>query len=259
MAVQPDILRGYSSAATEGSGFLNRFLPFMPQKIGRRVYPLPAIPLDVSQRWGSAITALHNVAWELHKMTTADPDNPLEPVCLRFTPEAGGLLIDLKNQIEGEKQNDLGRYMGLLPWIEKHPTDLARVATILALVENPNTATVEADHVRAALSMFDGFVNHARAFFDVMRASEHEDINAKVLAAIVKMGQTTFTTRELHTRVRGQAWVTSVDDVRQVLADLSESYTDTDSGPVRGPIPQVSGGRPSEVWQVHPELLMVGK
>lgn len=259
MAVQPDILRGYSSAATEGSGFLNRFLAFMPQKTGRRVFPLPAIPLDVSQRWGSAITELHNVAWELHKMTTADPDNPLEPVCLRFTPEAGSLLIDLKNQIEGEKQNDLGRYMGLKNWIEKHPTDLARVAAVLALVEDPNTATVEVGHVRAALSMFDGFVNHARAFFDVLRATEYEDTHAKVLAAIAKMGQTTFTTRELHTRVRGQAWVTSVDDVRQVLADLTEGNTDADSGPIRGPIPQVSGGRPSEVWQVHPELLTRGK
>jgi hypothetical protein len=259
MAIQPEVMRGYASAATEGSGFLNRFLPFMPQKMGRRTYPFPAVPPEISQAWTKAITELHNVSWELHKMVTDDPDKPLEPISLRFSTEAGQLLIDLKNEIETELQNELGRYMGMVSWIAKHPTDLARIAAVLTLLENPNAVTVEARHVTAALSMFPSFVNHARAFFDVLRAVDADDIEHKALAAIIKMGQSTFTTRELHTKVRGQAWVNSVEDVRQVLADLTEGYTDTDCGPVRGPIQHTSGGRPSEAWQVHPDLLTGGR
>jgi hypothetical protein len=259
MAIQPEVMRGYSSASTEGSGFLNRFLPFLPQKIGKRTYPLPGIPVEVSRAWGEAITLLHNVSWALHQDITKDPDRPGEPVNLRFTAEAGQLLIDLKNQIEEELQNDLGRYMGLESWIAKHPTDIARIAVVLALLENPDVTTVEGSHVGAALSMFDGFVNHARTFFDVLRAVDADESEHKTLAAIIKLGQPTFTTRELHTKLRGQAWVTSVEDVRQVLADLTLGHTATDCGPVRGPTQQINGGRPSESWQVHPELLTGSK
>jgi len=255
MAVQPEIMRGYSSAATEGTGFLHRFIFFLPQKMSRRVYPFPAIPLEVSQAWNSAITTLHNVSWDLHREATKDPDRPLEPVNLRFSTEAGQLLIDLKNEIEGELQNNLGRYAGMVSWIAKHPTDLARIAAVLALLENPDVTTVEAEHVTAALSMFNGFVNHARATYEGLRAEDREDTEHKTLTAIMKLGQPTFTTRELYKKVRGQAWVTTAEDVRQVLADLTQGYTDTDCGPIRGPIQQTNGGRPSEAWQVHPDLL----
>ena len=258
MAIQPAVLRGYASDSTEGSGFLNRFIFLLPEKMSRREYPLPEIPTEVSHAWNVAITALHTRTWEIHQEATGGDEKIPAGHMLRFTPEAGQLLIDLKNDIEGELQNEIGRYMGLESWIAKHPTDLARVALVFAVLENPDVTGVEVGHVVAALTMFDAFVNHARATFDQLRAVDREDTENQLLTAIIKIGQPIFTTREIHQRVRGQSWVTCVEDVRDVLADLTLGYTDTDSGPIRGPVlPEITGraGRPSESWHVHPELL----
>lgn len=256
-AVQPEVLRGYASAHTEGSGFLPRFIYFQPQPtLGTRVYPLPQIPIDVRQAWDTAITQLHQVSWELHKQLTDDPDTPQAGPCLRFTDDAAAMMLALKNDVEAECMDPRGRFLGITAWAQKNPTDVGRIATVLALLENPHTTRVGAEHVTAALSLVPGFIAHARAAFDGLRGQVTEDCERRTLEAIMQLGKTTVTTRDIHRKLRGQAWVHDVDDVRQVLADLSQRFTGTDSGPIRGPIRiQVAdGGRPSESWQCHPGL-----
>lgn len=256
-AVQPEVLRGYASAHTEGSGFLPRFIYFQPRPtLGTRVYPLPQIPIDVRQAWDTAITQLHQVSWELHKQLTDDPDTPQAGPCLRFTDDAAAMMLALKNDVEGECTDPRGRFFGITAWAQKHPTDVGRIATVLALLENPHTTRVSAEHVTAALSLVPGFIAHARAAFDGLRGQVTEDCERRTLEAIMQLGKTTVTTRDIHRKLRGQAWVNDVDDVRQVLADLCQGFTGADSGPIRGPIriQAADGGRPSESWECHPDL-----
>ena len=261
-AVQPEVLRGYASAHTEGSGFLPRFIYFQPQPtLGTRVYPLPQIPIGVRQAWDDAITQLHQAAWALHKQLTDDPDSPQAGPCLRFTDDAANMMVKLKNEFEGECKDPRGRFFGITAWAQKHPTDVGRIATVLALLENPEATRVSAEHVTAAMSMVPGFIAHARAAFDGLRGHEVEDCERRTLEAIVQLGKPIFSTRDVFQKVRGQAWANKTADVREVLLDLCEGFTGADSGPIRGPILNKSdiGGRPSELWHCHPDLLTGGK
>lgn len=257
ISVQPQVMRGYATAATEGSGFLFRFLFMYPAStLGTRVFPLPEIPQGVRAAWDTAIADLHAHAWEIHRDITDDPEDVKDVPLLTFTPEAGQLIIDLANAIEQEYNSPESRVTNMFSWASKHATDIARVATVLELLGNPHTRIVSADSVRAALSMHDGFVAHAAAAFDGLRDLVQEDTEARLLEAIRKLGQQTFTTREIHQRVRQQtSWVRSAEDVRSVLLDLCEGYSFNDSGPIRGPLKTTGKGRPTEMWECHPDLL----
>jgi hypothetical protein len=103
--------------------------------------------------------------------------------------------------------------------------------------------------------MHDGFTAHAAAAFDGLRDLVREDTEARLLEVIRKLGQQTFTTREVYQRVKQQtSWVRNAEDVRSVLLDLCEGYSFNDSGPIRGPLKTTGKGRPTEVWECHPDL-----
>ena len=256
ISVQPQVMKGYANNSTEGSGFLFRFLFMQPAStLGTRVFPLPEIPQGVRAAWDTAIADLHARAWEIHREVTDDPEDIKDVPVLVFTPEAGQLIIDLANAIENELKSPESRFTNMLPWATKHATDIARVATVLELLGNPYTRIVSADSVRAALSMHDGFTSHAAAAFDGLRDLVREDTEARLLEVIRKLGQQTFTTREVYQRVKQQtSWVRNAEDVRSVLLDLCEGYSFNDSGPIRGPLKTTGKGRPTEVWECHPDL-----
>lgn len=247
-AVQTQVLTGYANGTTEGSGFLARFVLLLPTSmVGYRKVRTEAVPAAVQRAWDEALTALHSRAWEHYKAMTDDPDEYGEPLPITLTPAASDLLLDYYQRLEDGKRTDLDlRDLG--GWIEKHPARLARMAALFALLENPYTTAVEVPHVRAALTLADPLVEHATAALRVLRNTGDSGPVRRVLDALTSLGQTVVTTREVLKKVHGQGWVSGVEAVRAVLAELAElDYLRPDQAK--------TGGRPSERWHVHPSLL----
>lgn len=247
-AVQTQVLTGYANGTTEGSGFLARFLLLLPREmVGYRDMRTPPVPAAVQEAWNEALTALHARAWEHYRQMADDPADYGEPLRLTFSAPAAELLLDYAQQLEDSKRHDLGlRDLG--GWIEKHPARLARIAALFALLDNPYATTVDQPHIRAAMTLASPLVHHATATLRVLRNTGDSGPVRRVLDAVRTLGQSAVTTREVYKSVHGQGWVSKTDDVREVLAELAEL------GYLRAE--RVStGGRPSEVWHVHPSLL----
>lgn len=248
-AVQTEVLTGYANGTTEGSGFLARFLMFLPESmVGTRTVRTDPIPQPVADAWASSIAALHARAWEHYAAMTDDPEDFGDPLVITFTSEAADRLLDYMQALENRKRTDTS-LTDLGSWIEKHPARLARLSALFALLDNPYAVTVELRHLTAAMSLSASLIAHATATMRVLRNTSRRGPVSRVLAALKALGSPVVTTTDVHLKVRGQAWVEGADNVREQLAELERL------GYVRL-LPKVStGGRPSERWELHPALV----
>jgi hypothetical protein len=249
-AVQPEVLAGYATDSTEGSGFLARFLMFAPEPlVGTRTMRNDPVDDSLRQRWAGKLAAIHARAWRYYStMAESLPDEMGEPLRLDLTPDARTVLYTYAQDLENEKTpgSELRTLGG---WIEKHPAALARIAALFALLDNPHTATVGEADVRAALSMSPDLMRHALAAFAVMRKTSHDRPMGRVVAALRQLGKDKVKTTEVVEKVGGQVWAARTEAVRQVLNDLAEFHY------LRGPIREQTVGRPSETWAVNPKIL----
>jgi putative DNA primase/helicase len=182
-------------------------------------------------------------------MTDDLPDEMGQPILLDFDPDAADALYSHAQELE-DRNTPTSDLRTLGGWVGKLPAQLARIAAVLALSEDPTRTTVPLEYVENALSLSDSLIRHALSTFAVMRNSEQEDPARRVIATLRKLRAPDVSTRQVQQEIRGQAWVKSgkVDAVREALEDLA------DLGYVR-PVTVKTGGRPSERWLVHPDLL----
>ena len=250
VAVQPSVVAGYANAGSEGSGFLPRFLLLLAEnRVGSRSYRTPAVPAGVSARWAAVVHRLHAAAWERYSAMTEDLPDTLGPAPrIRFTEDAAEALIQYAERLEAQKRPG-SVLVTLGGWVEKHPTRVARIAAILALADDPERTSVPVEYVRAALSLADPLIRHALAAFDVLRHAARQDPPSRVAEILRRLGKPTATTRGVFLLARAQSWCDHTEDARDALEELA------DLGWVRGPVKVQTGGRPSERWDVHPELL----
>lgn len=250
-AVQPEVLSGYASTDTEGSGFLARFVLFVPEsRVGKRSYRTEPVPERIASKWATAVGRLHSVAWRRYAVMTDDlPDELGSPSRITLDAEAADALVVYAERLESAKVpgSDL---VSLGGWIEKHPSRLARIAALFALLEDPERYSVPLWAVEAALSLADYLVAHALAAFGILRDARGRDPEARALEALREIGTEEVTTRDVLRKVKGQSsWVESVADVKRVLEGLEAL------GWVQGPYSRTTGGRPREVWAIHPDLV----
>ncbi len=204
------------------------------------------MPNNVQAAWDRAIEGIADRAWRHHLARLTDPRSS-QPIEISCTSEAAEILNNYNKDLERQKIEGTELF-GLGGWLEKHPTRIARVAALFALLEDPNTTSVEARHVQAAMSLAAPAVDHAIAAFRVLRNVRNGGPMKSVLRKL--LGKQTVSTRLVHRAVQGQVWFKKVEDVRSVLDEAS------DLGYVR-PNPAFSGatgGRKTEEWSVHPWL-----
>jgi len=253
VAVQPDVMAGYANAQSEGSGFLARFVLLAPEsRVGSRSMRTHAAPDEIVDQWAAVVRRLHGAAWyRFQEMCEELPDSLGAPGQVALDSEAEELIKVYAERLEAEKAagSDI---LTLGGWIEKHPARMARIAAILALADDPHTATVRAPHVVAALSIADALIAHALAGFSVLRSEAATDTLARTLEGIRRIGTPTVTTREVYKRLKDQtSWVHATSDVRRALEDLTELGHLRSQPRTPGP----TGGRAPEVWDVHPRLM----
>lgn len=194
MAIQPGPLAGviFSEAACS-AGMPARVLWFVPERMsGRRSFDSrPPDPRIVSG-WADRLTALHAAGWSAWELRTgADlEDMSLAPRSTRgLLIEQGGrdmlaghaLSLD-RASTEHTAQVDL-LFGGAHPsssYRDKDAQKWARVAALLALMEDPHRSTVPAGYVAAALSLSSAGQRHAVSAARVMRDDGTDGVEAVV-------------------------------------------------------------------------------
>lgn len=152
LMVQPVIAEGVlSDDVLTGQGFLARCLLAWPAStIGTRQYQ----DIDLSRD----PDLLHY--WQrMRDLLAATPimapgtRNELQPRVLALAPEAMAYWIEVKDAIEGAM---LGDYAGIHAWASKGGSQVARIAGVLTLVDDPNAGIIQRDAIEraAALTMY---------------------------------------------------------------------------------------------------------
>jgi replicative DNA helicase len=258
IGAQPDVLREMreEKQMTE-RGALPRFLLALPASgLGTRTATAPALNTGTLNAWSARL---------LRIVGNVPPLGELHP--LNLTPEARALLLRFTyDELEPRlsEDADLGSHRHMQAWAGKLAGNLARVAALTALIEDPTADDVDAEAMEWALGLSDYFIAHAWAahrartektpaervheWLTTHRPWDTEDRSFDPIDPMTPWG--VFTSRAVYLGVdRQTSWVRSTEDVKAALRDLA------DLGWVRPYLPTTRGkGRPSDMWQVHPSL-----
>jgi hypothetical protein len=253
LAVQPEAVRAVlADRAAKGRGLIDRMLLILPpSRMGSRLLDPPPVPAAVSDWWASVIGRLLDLSWHGRCIVGHDgwPTRCTSPPrILTITPEARGVLWDLRDRLEPRLAEgaDLAPVSG---FASKLPGACARLALAFAMLRDPGAEVVDGESMRAACAWAPFLLGHHRAVLG--NAAEHLEAHhaRRLWRAIQRRGRATMTARELFDLVRDSA-LPGMADFRPVLALLAEHAA------VR-PAPGQSGsnGRPAELWQINPALL----
>lgn len=151
VGMQPVILQRMTGNEELASrGFPQRVLYFLPDNLGHvDLLHLPPFPKEGMERWTSLLLELA----QLHRDREA---------VLTMTPEAQQLLMLHRQAMYDRTDTDAA----MRSWCRKAHGKSARLAGLMALLDNPGTLTVDACHVRAAVAMMESyFIPHAEKAF----------------------------------------------------------------------------------------------
>lgn len=147
--VQPVIAeRVLSDDVLCGQGFLPRCLVAWPQStIGMRPYVDVNLSRDPAlARYWSRMRDLLTAPLPLRHGTR----NELEPRALVMSPDARARWIEIANAIESDMQ---GEFAGIQAWAGKAASQVARIAGVLTLVEEPGAGVIRTEAVERAATL----------------------------------------------------------------------------------------------------------
>ena len=155
--VQPSVVEGLlSNPLAKGSGFLARFLKSRPDTLqGTRFQTEP----DAASR--PAIAAYSSRILELLRSEPNYIDGPrsgLNPRVLKLTPAATSIWLDLADQIERELKPGSGKYAPVKEFGAKLLEHITRIAGVLAVVDDPDTMSIDLDVLERAATIGAFFI-----------------------------------------------------------------------------------------------------
>jgi len=157
LMVQPVIAESVlSDDVLTGQGFLARCLLAWPTStIGTREYQ----DIDLSHdpelaRYWARMRDLLEAALPLRQGAR----NELQPRVLTLMPDAMAYWVDVKNTIE---QAMLGAYVGIHAWASKGGSQVARMAGVLTLVENPDAGVIQRKAIEQATVLITYYLDEA--------------------------------------------------------------------------------------------------
>lgn len=149
LMVQPIIAECLlSDDVLTGQGFLARCLLAWPKStIGTRQYQDVDLSHDAAlERYWAR---MRDLLAAMPTMVTGSR-NELSPRVLTLAPDAMAYWIEVKDAIEAAM---LGTYAGIHAWASKGGSQVARIAGVLSLVENPDTGVIQRDAVERAATL----------------------------------------------------------------------------------------------------------
>ena len=165
-----------------------------------------------------------------------------------LSPAAYSEWFEFARMVEVEMREG-GRFESLTDWAGKLPGAAARLAGILHCVVHPSQPWAESislETMQQALDFAAVFASHAEIAFDLMGADVAIDSARKVWRWVEKGGYETFTKRDCFQAVRGT--FKRVADIEPALDVLMERHYISS-------FTQKTGGRPSVVYTVNPEIV----
>jgi len=241
LTVQPEILEGLAEVkALRHSGFLGRFFYALPRSlVGIRKPDGTAIPEHVRDAYRDAVWALGHIVW------------PSPEAELPLTEEAVQLLDDFHEGHEPRLHPDFGDLAEMADWAAKLPGQLVRVATLLALFDQPHVDRIDATWVRQAINLAPYFISQASAAFRLMAGNTSRTARPRiVLTWIRRKHLTEFTVRDVRRGLGGQEWAKDVEEIRAALDELEDlGWVQMLPQPDTG---SRAGRKPSERYAVNP-------
>lgn len=149
LMVQPIVAESVlSDEVLTGQGFLARCLVSWPAStIGTREYQDVNLSHDPELgRYWVRMRDLLDASPVLQEGTR----NELRPRVLTLTPEAMAYWVEVKNAIERAM---LGDYAGIHAWASKGGSQVARIAGVLTLVENPDAGVIQLEAIERATTL----------------------------------------------------------------------------------------------------------
>ncbi len=238
VGMQPGLIaRMTGHADLADRGFPQRLLYYLPETItGADLLHLPPYPAAMLKRWSEKLTSLAAVHREQMGLLT-------------LTKGAVHLYDEHRQDLHNRLTGDLGGIEALSAWVRKAHGETARLAGLLALLEDPDTSIVEEAHVRCAVELMNSyFIPHAKRAFG---SGSSLSAPARALGEKLRTVEA-FNESEMYRSVSGQERYRGKngrETFGQVLAELSAN------GYIRRRIAAPSTGRgrpPAPIWEVHP-------
>lgn len=237
VALQPEALRKVSERPEAvGRGLLARFLfVFAPDVRGTE-----------RLRNGASIPAGHRQAFEVGVRAM-----------FRTRPFEAPLRLDDEATDEWERFHDGfcprmrpgGDMRELHGWGEKFRGQVARIAGCLHLAEFEGSEAVTADTMRRAIAIGEWLEGHLFETFGRLNLRADVREANEILEVIIREEWETFTRRQLHQALKDRTRFKRSGDLRRGLGSLLEAGWLTTR-----PDPDGKPGRPSVVYDVHPEV-----
>lgn len=250
LTVQPGVLSALSGKpGFRERGLIARFLFAIPRNtVGWRDCDPPTIPTPVKALYRQRVLDL------LGLQPAIGPGNQLVEHSLRLSPEAAGLVLRLRRELEPRLRPG-GDLQHAADWVGKLVGATVRIAGLLHLAGEPEplTAMVTAETMDAAIRIGRYCLEHALLALDEIGSDEQMSGARLILEWLERRRpERTFTRRDCHQDLRTRARFVRVAELDAPLQFLVEC------GHIRPTKPPVSGGkggRPQEhVFEVHPTL-----
>lgn len=243
LMVQPVIAEGVlSDDLLTGQGFLARCLLAWPAStIGTRQYQDMDLGDDAQlARYWQRMRDLLSAPASLRQGTR----NELNPRTLTLAPDAMAYWIEVKDAIEAAM---LGDYAGIHAWASKGGSQVARIAGVLTLADDPGAGVIERETIERAATLALYHLDEAA------RIVGTSSVPAKVRHAELLRGWCWETGRSLlHSRdaLRNGPNAIRTADAFNAAVEVLESAGW--AAWIEGGA-EVDGRHRSKVWRVHPE------
>jgi hypothetical protein len=225
--VQPDAAGDFlSDPVLRDQGLLSRVLVAAPDSIaGARLYRDPRPEDDLAiRRYTATMLRLLEVEWPCE----ADRPNELSPRQLRLGTQARQMWIEFHDRVEMETRRD-GSLAELKDVAGKAAEQAARIAGVLAIVEEPTANEIQALTMKNALELVTWHLNEA------LRLAKTAGISPKLRNAhllldwLQRTSRKTITAREVQQlgpgRLREKDTITAALDVLRDHGWLSDDPT----------------------------------
>lgn len=155
IGMQPGLIaRMTSNADLADQGFPQRALFFLPDMPAYwDLLALPPFPQDLMTKWNALLSALASIHRD-------------QMLVMPMTADAQRTYNLHRQDMYDRSSKDMGDNLTIRSWARKAHGKTARLAAILALMENPQAVIIEDSHVRAAITMMNVyFIPHAKKAF----------------------------------------------------------------------------------------------
>jgi Protein of unknown function (DUF3987) len=180
LMLQPEVARGlFADRMAVDQGFLSRVLVSAPPSLAgtRMQKPVEAGSESALRRYELAIREL------LERPVSLMPGscNSLDPRRIQFDPRATALWLSLADEIEA-KLGPGGAYDPIRGFANKLGEHIARIAGVLALADNPDAQSIDAETLGRAAVLGDFFASEALRLFEAGAVSPEIAQAEKLLA-----------------------------------------------------------------------------